>query len=119
MPMRMACQWATARAAALLLLVLLMAAAMQPVAAAKRHKHKLRLEDIVIAYPADTRHLEVARASRAWRKGIMRTFIANNVPPPEDVRVCWPLACFSCCSHSCWDLGRPWARSRARVAHAC
>lgn len=31
-------------------------------------KHPVRLEDIVIAYPADDRHVVVAKASRVWRK---------------------------------------------------
>lgn len=47
-------------------------------------KHPVRLEDIVIAYPADDRHVVVAKASRVWRKGIMRTYIALNHPPTEE-----------------------------------
>ena len=37
-------------------------------AAASGKKYPVRPEDIVIAYPADDRHLVVARASRIWRK---------------------------------------------------
>ena len=70
-------------AAAVLLLVLLAAQPANAVVIKKRPK--IQLEDIVIAYPADTRHMEVARASRSWRKGVMRTFVANNAPPPTDV----------------------------------
>eukprot|EP00887_Chlorella_sp_A99_P003186 scaffold9.g3186.t1 len=73
-----------APAAALLLAALLLGGGPAGAEAKRKRRPQLRLEDIVIAYPADTRHLEVARASRAWRKGIMRTFIANNVPAPPE-----------------------------------
>lgn len=36
--------------------------------APRKKKFEVSLEDIVIAFPADTQHLEVAKASRVWRK---------------------------------------------------
>lgn len=66
----------------MLLVVLALLHTVQP---AKGKKHPVRLEDIVIAFPADVAHLTVAKASRIWRKGIMRTFIAHSDPPPQEV----------------------------------
>lgn len=110
------------------LLETLLAALLLPLQLADaKKKYSVTREDIVIAFPADTRHIEVARSSRVWRKvrtsrprrrprpplpcstaaappaagarpptraaplpalspqGTMRTFIANNVPPPKSV----------------------------------
>ncbi len=43
-------------------------------------RSKLTRDDIVVALPIDDAHTVVAKAGRAWRKGI-RTIIATNSTP--------------------------------------
>jgi len=69
----------------LLFFLLLITCTPTPTTAQSKMKYPVKLEDIVIAFPADVAHLSVAKASRIWRKGVMRTFIAHSDSPPLDV----------------------------------
>ncbi|KFM22999.1 hypothetical protein F751_0357 [Auxenochlorella protothecoides] len=52
---------------------------------ARLSRFPVSVHDIVAALPGDVDHMDVARASRIWRKGVIRTYIAGNTPPTPEV----------------------------------